>query len=91
LPALQRVDPFATAAQATLQPPQWSFDVWRSTHCLPHRVGADAVHPLVQVKPLDAGAQSGAAAPQTALQMPQWLGCARSVSHPVAAFWSQSA
>src|SRR5438309_7372728 len=79
LPA-QLVVPLSTAVHALLHPPQWLALVWRSTHCLPHSVGAAAVQPVVQTKPLTAGEQLGAPAGQTALHAPQCVAWERSVS-----------
>ncbi len=55
-PLSQRTCPFATAAQAFVQLPQWLGEVARSAHWLPHRV-AEPLHPLEHAKLEPAGAQ----------------------------------
>ena len=84
-PAAQVAWPLTAAGQAFPHAPQSSSEVSRLTHCSPQSVGAPAEQPVVHANPLVVGAQSGAAREHFALQVPQWAGCERSVSHPSAA------
>src|SRR5262249_47296436 len=54
---------FMTSGQRVLQPPQWVTLVCRSTHWVPHRVGACAAQPVVHTNWAPCGPQSGAPAP----------------------------
>jgi hypothetical protein len=90
-PEVHAEAPLATAPQAVEHAPQLSRDVCRFTHWVPQSVGAVPPHPVAQANPAPAGAQSGSVEPQTALQLPQWPAWERSVSQPLAGFWSQSA
>lgn len=83
--------PLSTLGHALPHCPQFPTLVVRFTHCVPQSVGACGWQPLTHANPPDVGAHNGAAAPQTELQLPQWDACDRSVSHPSAAFWLQSA
>jgi hypothetical protein len=67
--------PLATVGQVVEHDPQCSVDAERSTHWLPHSVGASPPQPVTHVNapaalPV-AGAQSGAFEPHLALQAPQ--------------------
>jgi len=83
--------PCATAGHATLQLPQWFTLDMGSTHCLPHKSGASAPHPVAHWKEGPTGVQLGAAAPHVPLQEPQLEGLDRSVSQPSLLFLLQSA
>jgi hypothetical protein len=81
---------FATTGHFTLHPPQLFTLVFGSTHSAPQARGAPAVQPLVHWNVGPEGAQSGAAAPQTALHAPQLVAFERSTSQPSALFALQS-
>lgn len=68
---VQLVLPLATAVHELEQLPQWFGALVRSTHCLPQRVGAAPVQPVVHWNEAPTGAQFGAAAPHDALHAPQ--------------------
>jgi hypothetical protein len=90
-PWAQLCTPLTTVPHEMEQSPQWVGLVSTSTHCCPQRVGACDGQPVTHAKEARVGAQSGAVLGQTALHAPQWAGWDRSVSHPFAATWSQSA
>ena len=90
-PPVQLDVALATTAHLRLQPPQWLTLVWGSTHSAPHWSGADGVHALLHWNEGPSGAQSAAAAPHVALQLPQVAAFDRSVSQPSADFALQFA
>ena len=80
--ALHAIVAFATTGHTMLQPPQLLGLVCGSTHSAPQATGAPAVHPFVHWNEGPEGAQSGAAAAHTALQVPQVVAFERSTSQP---------
>ena len=89
--ALHAIVAFATTGHLMLQPPQLFGLVWGSTHSAPHATGAPGVHPFVHWNEGPAGAQSGAAAAHTELQVPQVVAVERSTSQPSTLLALQSA
>ena len=89
-PEAQVLVELATKGHFTLQPPQWFELVMGSTHSAPQLSGAPGVQPFVHWKVAADGAQSGLAAPHTALQVPQLVAFDRSVSQPSAGSALQS-
>ena len=90
-PVVHVVVEFATSGHFWLQPPQWFVLDNGSMHSGPHASGAIGVQPFVHWNDAPAGAQSGFAAPQTALQDPQVVAFERSVSQPSPGVVLQSA
>ena len=85
--------PFAPVRQTLLHAPQSSSALCKLTHWSPHSVGAPLPQPVAQATLPRARVQSGAVVEgHLALQRRRsGAGRERSVSHPLAAFWSQSA
>lgn len=90
-PRTHALEALVTAGQRTPHAPQFVSDDIGSTHALAQSRGAAGAQPFVHRKPLPAGAHSGAAAGQATLQLPQLVGCERSISHPSFARALQSA
>jgi len=91
VPPAQAGTLFSGAGHLMLHPPQWLMVVLGSTQEPPQFTGASAVQPLVHWNEPPAGAQSGAATWQTALQEPQLVALERSVSQPSPGSLLQSA
>jgi hypothetical protein len=70
--------PLAGPVQALSQEPQCAGEVFRSTHIVPHCVGADAGHEFVH----PVAAQIGLSAPHMFPQVPQFTVVSVLVSHP---------